>query len=81
MKYYVQYKMRDLAGKVVDAMGSDGVFILDGRNTIATMIEDAKTRMEKLELVQPYYLGFEINRGDRFEKPITLYGDVMVGGN
>lgn len=39
---YVQYMDYDLAGELHHALGDRGIVILDGRNNIATMYEDAK---------------------------------------
>jgi len=44
--------------------GSDSVYILDGRNTLETMKEDAKERMRKLKNVQSHITGFKILKGD-----------------
>ena len=43
--------------------GSDGIFILDGRNNLSTMIIDCKERIYKLRFVQPSIDGFEILKG------------------
>jgi len=63
MKYFVQFKTIDLAGRLTDALGSDGIFILDGRNELGTMVQDAYDRMEKLRFVKKYKF-FEIHKGD-----------------
>lgn len=74
MKAYVQfYKTKGswskengfqyLPGEHVEACGSDGVFILDGRNSLETQIQDAKDRMFKLRNVQNFS-GFAIMKGD-----------------
>ena len=42
--------------------GSDSVYVLDGRNTIDNMREDAKDRIYKLRFVQRYN-GFKICYG------------------
>ena len=39
---------------VVDATGSEGVFILDGRNSIYTMRADAKERAYRLRLIHNF---------------------------
>ncbi len=63
MKYFVQFKETGLDGTLHDAMGSDGIFILDGRNNIQTMIQDAYNQMNRLRFVKKYQF-FEIHRGD-----------------
>lgn len=60
MFYYTQFMTRDLTGDVVEALGSDGVFILDGRNRLGTMAADSLERMDKLKAVQPSFVGFRI---------------------
>jgi len=49
--------------KPVELLGSEGVYILDGRNSIDTMIEDAFLRIERLKRVHEI-IGFEIRKGD-----------------
>lgn len=49
--------------KPVELLGSDGVYILDGRNSIDTMIEDAFLRIDILKRVHEI-IGFEIRKGD-----------------
>ena len=58
----------------VEQCGSDSVFILDGRNNIETMINDAYERMERLKPVQPHYNGFNICRGT-FSKHTILHSN------
>lgn len=64
MKYFVQFKTHNLNGEVSDALGSDGVFILDGRNNTEIMKSDAEHRMYMLRNVQPGYIGYEIRYGE-----------------
>ncbi len=65
MKYFVQFKVFDLAGNFVDAMGSDGYHLLDARLSLMSMVNEAYTQMAKLkkEKVQNYK-HFEIRRGN-----------------
>ncbi len=63
MKYFVQFKTTDLAGNLIDAAGSDGIFVLDGRNDLGTMVQDVYDRIEKLRFVKKYKF-FEIHKGD-----------------
>ncbi len=67
MKYHVQFLATSIVDKnmVVEACGSDSVFILDGRNALSTMIADAYTQMHRLRNVQKY-VGFVIKEGSRF---------------
>jgi len=64
MKYYVQFtSVRN--NRVVDNLGSDGVFILDGRNSLDTMKCDAMLRMDKLRRVAKID-GYRIIKAERF---------------
>jgi len=45
MKYYVQFLTLNSKNKIVRALGSDEIFILDERNNVNTMLEDAHKRM------------------------------------
>lgn len=55
----------------MEACGSDGVFILDGRNNLDTMIDDAFSRMHTLRKVSRFS-GFKIMRGD-FKSSKCIY--------
>lgn len=74
MKYYAQFQEFDLKGNLVDAFGSDGVYILDGRNTLDTMINDAEKQLYRLTC-RGYkrYKGYTIQKGNRFDNSITVY--------
>jgi len=63
MKYYVQFLDKNLKGEIGEACGSDGVFILDGRNSLSTMLDDAYERMARFDKLHNY-VGFTIRRGD-----------------
>ena len=64
MKYYIQFT-HARNNKMIDNIGSDGVFILDGRNTLTTMKCDAMLRMNQLRKVA-YIDGYKIIKADRF---------------
>lgn len=61
-KYFAQFFDKNLDGELVEAMGSDGVFILDGRNDMRTWEDDASDRIYKLRNVQKYH-GYQIRYG------------------
>lgn len=61
MKYYAQYTRE---GREV--CGSDGVFVLDGRMSIDSMVHSAQVHQQWLYSVQPHYDGFKIMQGNRF---------------
>jgi len=56
----------------IEACGSDAVFILDGRNSVDVMKEDARDRAQYLRRVRKYD-GFRIYRGQRI-----MDGNFMV---
>ena len=64
MKYFTEFLGQTTRGKLVEQCGSDSIYILDGRNNLAIMIQDSKDRMIKLVNVQPSYSAFHIHRGD-----------------
>jgi len=61
MKWYVQFFSHKMDGSLGEACGSDSVFILDGRNKLQVMIQDAKKRIEFLRNVARFEY-FEIRR-------------------
>ena len=61
----------------VDCMGSVGVFILDGRNSIENLIEDAKKQVSRLHNIKPWISSFRIMRGDRIDRG-TILTEVKV---
>ena len=85
MKYYVQF-LNESSGRTfkdgqifevpkfpIDAIGSDGVFILDGRNSLEIMINDAKERQAKFK----NFIGFKIMKGERFTNSVEIYNSLI----
>ena len=72
MRWYVQFTVSHDKIEVVEVMGSDGVFILDGRNNLRTMSQDAMKRMHKLRNVCKID-GYKIMKGERFDNSVCLY--------
>mgnify|MGYP000855241719 CR=1 FL=1 len=77
MKYYVQFLNMDLNCEATEALGSDGVFILDGRHNLMNMAIKAKDIMERRSKIHNY-IGFRIINNDRFinsdeEKSKVIY--------
>ena len=71
MKAYVQFYQTDLAGNLQEACGSDGVYILDARQSTATHIEDACIRAMVLSRVKRFE-AFKIMKGDlKHAVPVT----------
>jgi hypothetical protein len=67
MKVYVQFLTKALDGKeIIDLLGSEGVFILDGRNSLATWKADATERAYRMRKVHPTIVGWKIIVNDRF---------------
>jgi hypothetical protein len=64
MKYYVQFLKVNMAGEIDEQLGSDGIFILDGRNNLYTMIQAAFDRIHALRHVKKHIAGFDIMKGD-----------------
>ena len=71
---YVQfYTTGCMTGKEIECSGSDGVFILDGRNRLDIMIQDAKDRIRQLRFVKSDIVAFSICKGDRFSDSREVY--------
>ena len=80
MLYYAQFLEKNLKNDLVEALGSDGVFILDGRNTLKTMICDTMIRMHRLSNVKPGYVGYRIYKGERFSDNNQLVQQWVCSG-
>ena len=52
--------------KPIEMCGTDGVFILDGRNNIDTMVFDAEKRMSKMRMIHPDICGYKIIKAQKF---------------
>lgn len=74
-RYYVKFFENER-----ECCGSDSIFILDGRNKLPTMIEDAKLQKWKLRYVKPFYNRFQIIKsGNRlFENTKVLYDSEVM---
>ena len=71
MKYFVQFlHVKD--NELHENIGSDGVFILDGRNTLDTMKCDAQERLFRLRNVSRID-GYRIMKGERFSDAEQVY--------
>lgn len=76
MKAYVQFQREqnlryNLAGGweevepyLQDILGTEGIYILDGRTKLHTMIQDTLARIKHLRFVQPSIAAFEIHKGN-----------------
>jgi DNA repair exonuclease SbcCD ATPase subunit len=51
--------------KPIDKLGSDGVYILDGRNSLNTMINDSIKRLNKINR-NNHIVSFKIVKAERF---------------
>lgn len=73
MKYYVQYLAKSpMSGELYEPCGDRAVFILDGRNSLATMIQDAH---DANGFNRPKYDHFKIMRGD-FRQAHEVYSTI-----
>ena len=73
MKYHVQFKtVNAYKTGLTDLLGSEGVFILDGRNNLRTMKADALMRMHKLRKIHKI-CGYEIRKGESFSNSTCIY--------
>jgi hypothetical protein len=77
MKYFVQF-LHIRENELHENLGSDGVFILDGRNNLNTMKCDAQERMFKLRNVSKID-GYRIMEGERFTNAQMKYQWVRSG--
>ena len=66
--------------ELVDLVGSDGYFILDGRTKLETMKIDCIERMHKLRKVQSDICGYEIRKG-KISQSTLLYKWERSGWN
>lgn len=80
MKVYAQFLTTDLKGKLIEAIGSSGVYILDGRNNILTQKNDAMVRMHQLRFLHPEYVGYRIYKGERFANDNKLLAEWIRSG-
>ena len=78
MKYYTQFLVKYTPdGKIQELLGSDGVFILDGRNSLGMMCKDSIAWADKLKNVQPNIVGFKIMKGRRFTESQEVHRWIM----
>lgn len=77
MKYFVQF-LHVRNNELHENLGSDGVFILDGRNNLRTMKCDAQERMFKLRKVAKID-GYKIMKGEKFSKAECVYQWIRSG--
>jgi hypothetical protein len=76
MHTHVQFLEKNLNGDIRDACGSDGVFILDGRNNLPTFIYDARNRAKQLSRVS-HFVGFSIRCGARLDNCREIYREIF----
>jgi len=78
MKAYVQFlTVND--NILMEAMGSDGVFILDARNKLQTMKIDSMLRIHRLRKVRPDFIGYRIYKSERFDNKNLQYEWILSG--
>jgi len=79
MKLYAQFLEIDLAGKLSEACGSDGVLVLDGRKSANSLTVDIEMQWHKLSKLHKY-VGYRIYRGGRFSDNNTLVKQYVISG-
>ena len=77
MKFHAQFLVKDLKSEIVDALGTDGVYILDGRNSLTKMISDSKNQMKRMRHMHPNYIGFAIKEGTRFDNSEEIFTKIL----
>ena len=82
MRFHVQFLEKNHRNEVVEALGSDGVFILDGRSNTPTMVNDAMQRLCKMRKhLHSSYCGWRIKKGDRFGNSKTVKEHILPNGD
>ena len=80
MKYYVHFLTENpFTQEIETGLGSDAIYILDGRTRLDTMINDAYERQYKLRKVKPFFCGFRVYRGTRFDDNNTCLYEKITG--
>lgn len=75
MKWYIQFMLLNKKkDTILEAVGSDSVFMLDGRNNLETMALDGIEQMRKLQSLHPEYMGFDIIKGLRISNDNQVVG-------
>jgi hypothetical protein len=60
--------------KLIPAIGSDSVLILDGRNSLDNMCEQSKDKMKRLNTnLNKGYKGFKIHKSNSFLRTNAIY--------
>ncbi len=72
MKYYAQF-YESCGPNKTEMLGSEAVFILDGRKNLHNMVNDARERLKKLRNVHKRIAAFTICKGERFDKSHIIY--------
>lgn len=78
MKFHVQFLILNTKGKLDEACGSEGVYILDGRNSLRTMKVDAIMRFHKMNKIHNY-VGWRIKQGSRFDNSVIINQWILSG--
>lgn len=74
MKYHAQFLVQYKGDKEPqELLGTDGVFILDGRKTMGGMCHDAMDQIFRLRRVQPNIVGFKIMQGPKFSESTEIH--------
>jgi len=79
MKYHAQFLELNMANKISEALGTDAVFILDGRNSLDTMEIDTIKQFHRMNENLHSYCGWRIKKGERFDNSVTIKEWILSG--
>jgi hypothetical protein len=80
-KWSTGWNGRDYSGpkQPIPMLGTDGVFVLDGRKSIGRQLEDAQARIKQLSGLYPgIIIGFKLFSGSSFLNCSPLLKGVMI---
>lgn len=76
MKVYIQFLTTGTKGNIIEKLGSDGVFMLDGRQKLSTWVKDGHDRAYMLRHVS-HLVGFKVMVGSRFDNSYTVHEEIF----
>ena len=78
MRVYIQTLTVNLAGEIDEAMGSDSISILDGRNKLQTHIQNGRDYLKRISRIHRDLVGFRIMKGERFDNSTKIYEEITI---
>lgn len=73
MRYWIQMMQHDLAGKLSDVCGTDGMHVVDGRLSQYNMHREAMKYAQRMSLVHKYD-AYRIVKGESFAREARSVG-------